>query len=99
MNVSDTPEDIAIYADNNDLRYPFPMDPGGAVRQVYGARQMPTSVFVDRDGVVSSIVYGVIVPDRMRAHIDAMLGDATSERLSDGHRVKGHRAGRLVQER
>lgn len=73
VNVSDTPEDIAIYAKNNGLDYPFPMDSGGVVRRAYGARQMPTSIFIDEHGVISSIVYGVIVPDQMRENIDAML--------------------------
>ncbi len=73
VNVSDTPEEIAIYASNNAIHYPLPMDTAGAVREAYGARQMPTSIFVDERGVISSVVYGVIVPDQMREHIDAML--------------------------
>jgi len=43
------------------------------VMRAYGVREMPTSVFIDEHGVVSSIVHGVIVPDQMREHIDAML--------------------------
>jgi cytochrome c biogenesis protein CcmG, thiol:disulfide interchange protein DsbE len=83
VNVSDTPEDIAVYAENNGLHYPFPMDSAGVVRRAYDVRQMPTSVFIDEHGVISSIVYGVIVPDQMREHIKAMLGDdATANSLA-----------------
>lgn len=76
VNISDTPEDIHTYAGNNGIRYPLPMDTERAVMEAYGVRQMPTSIFVDANGVVSSVVYGVIVPDEMRANIDAMLDPA-----------------------
>lgn len=74
VNVSDTPEDIATYAGNNGIHYPLPMDTERIVMRAYGVRDMPTSVFIDEHGVVSSVVHGVIVPDQMRKHIDAMLG-------------------------
>lgn len=76
VNISDTPEDIAAYAANNGIHYPLPMDTERAVMEAYGVRRMPTSIFIDADGVVSSVVYGVIVPDQMRANIDAMLPSA-----------------------
>lgn len=73
VNVSDTPEDIAIYARNNGIHYPMPMDTERIVVRAYEVRDMPTSVFIDEHGVVSSVVHGVIVPDQMREHIDTML--------------------------
>lgn len=76
INISDTPEDIHTYAGNNGIRYPLPMDTERTVMEAYGVRQMPTSIFVDANGVVSSVVYGVIVPDEMRANIDVMLDPA-----------------------
>ena len=73
VNAGDTPQDARTFAGNFDIRYPLVLDTDKEVTEAYKVRQMPTSVFIDEHGVVTNVIYGVLVPDQMRQNIDAML--------------------------
>lgn len=73
VSAGDSKEDASTYAGNNDIRYMLALDTDKVVTEAYGVRQMPTSMFIDENGVVENLIFGVIVPDQMRENIDAML--------------------------
>lgn len=73
VSAGDSPEDASTYAENNDIRYTLALDTEKVITEEYGVRQMPTSMFIDENGVIANIIFGVIVPDQMRENIDAML--------------------------
>jgi len=78
VNSGDTPEDARTFADNFDIRYTLALDTDEEITEAYAVRQMPASVFIDEHGVIANVIYGVIVPDQMRANIDAMLDADTA---------------------
>ena len=51
----------------------FAYDPDTAIVQLFGVRGMPTSYFIDREGVITLARDGQVSPRSMRANIDAAL--------------------------
>ena len=73
VNIGEAADVVSAYAADNGIRYPLLLDPGRAVTAAYHPRVMPTSLFIDADGVVRSVTYGVLLPPQMRDHLAAVL--------------------------
>jgi hypothetical protein len=50
-----------------------PLDSKGDVRDLYQVRGMPTSVFIDRDGLVASTWAGLLTPDKLKELLSQIL--------------------------
>lgn len=85
VNAGDSPENARTYADNNGIHYTLALDTDLDITEAYEVRQMPTSVFIDKHGVIASVIYGVLVPDQMRENIDAMLETDTAATGGDAN--------------
>jgi thiol-disulfide isomerase/thioredoxin len=85
VNAGDSPEDARLYAANNDIHYTLALDTDLDITEAYEVRQMPTSVFIDEHGVITSVIYGVLVPDQMRQNINAMLEADTAATDGDAN--------------
>lgn len=72
INVGETVDDAQPYAQRNNIRYPLLLDPETTVTEAYGVRAMPTSLFVDADGVVQIVHYGVLTPPQMEETIQSL---------------------------
>jgi thiol-disulfide isomerase/thioredoxin len=69
VNSGDGPADIRAFAGQNNLTFPILQDSDSHVSDVFGIRNFPTSILVDRDGVVKDIQIGMFLP----AELDAMV--------------------------
>jgi len=58
VNQAETAATVAKSAPDLGLTFPIPLDQAGAVSRVYGVRSLPTTFFIDRDGVVRQIQNG-----------------------------------------
>jgi cytochrome c biogenesis protein CcmG, thiol:disulfide interchange protein DsbE len=59
ISVQETsPADVQAYATQYGLTYPIGFDASSAVFKAYQAFGLPTQVFIDRDGIVRSVVRG-----------------------------------------
>lgn len=74
VNVGEDPGDASTFAQNNDIQYRLVLDPNQHVTQEYLVRAMPTSVFIDSDGVVDSVRFGAITETEMNELIAPILG-------------------------
>ncbi len=55
------PEATAVaFAESLGLTFPLALDTDYAVSKLYVVRSLPTSFFIDRDGVIRSIVIGAM---------------------------------------
>jgi thiol-disulfide isomerase/thioredoxin len=61
------------YAQTARLTFPQIGDPHTTIGSPYGALGLPTHVFIDADGMVTDIVYGVLSVEGASKRIDAML--------------------------
>lgn len=58
----------------NEIGVSFPLisDPDGDVSLAYGARNLPTSVFIDREGVVRSISIGILSAEALALQLERL---------------------------
>jgi thiol-disulfide isomerase/thioredoxin len=84
----DYPDDLAVIAVNNGEPYApaqryldqigvqltaFAHDPGTAIVRLYGLFGMPTSYFIDREGVITRVHTGQLSPNVMRSAVQEAL--------------------------
>jgi peroxiredoxin len=68
-----TEDDVRAYAEKYDLRHTIAADLAGDVFRRYRVFGLPTQYFLDRDGVIRSIVQGPVTPDSAASTL-ALLG-------------------------
>jgi len=61
VSTLDNPDGAASYARDNGLNFIIPLDPRGAVSDLYNIRGMPTTFFINDNGVITSIKIGPFI--------------------------------------
>ena len=61
VNTQDNIDNAALYAKRNNLKFLIPVDPRGGVSTMFNVRGLPTTFFIDSDGVIKSIKIGPFV--------------------------------------
>jgi peroxiredoxin len=61
VNTQDDPSNAAAYAKSDGLNFVIPVDPRGGVATLYNVRGMPTTFFIDENGVIKSIKIGPFI--------------------------------------
>ncbi len=54
------PELIEPFAEQYQITFPLIADPQGQIASRYGARNLPTSVFINTDGTIHTVVMGMV---------------------------------------
>ncbi len=77
VDMAEPPATVAAFAQELGLSFLIPLDQDGSVAEQYRVRAIPTSFFVDREGIVRSIFIGPmnepIIEDRLRP----LMGEAS----------------------
>ena len=60
VNQAETAGAVAEAAEGIGLTFPIPLDRSGSVSRLYGVRSLPTTFFIDRDGVIRQIQNGPV---------------------------------------
>ena len=63
---------IPPFIDEISVSFPLISDPDGDVSLAYGARNLPTSVFIDRTGVVRTISIGILSADALKLQLERL---------------------------
>jgi len=58
LNLQETPAAVSAYRDDFNVPYPLVLDPEGRFVEIYHPRGLPTSWFIDRDGVIGYVHIG-----------------------------------------
>ena len=51
---------MQAFAANLDLSFPIPLDTDATASRLYAVRSLPTTFFIDRDGVIRQIQIGAV---------------------------------------
>jgi peroxiredoxin len=80
----DQQENALAFAASRGLTFPILLDTQGSVSQLYQVRAMPTSFFIDSQGIIRRSVFGGPMPEALlRAEVEALL-------KSDGQDAADH---------
>ena len=64
---------VRDFVDEYQLRFPIAFDRSGEVANAYRANKPPTSIFIDRQGVIRYIKYGPLSADELQQWLAALL--------------------------
>ena len=72
--LQDNPSDIAAFIEEFGLSFPVVLDTEGTVNQLYQVRSLPTSFFVDKEGIISEVVIGGPIAEALiRSRIEELI--------------------------
>lgn len=77
VNVQEERERLEPFAEDFQMNMPIVQDANGDLRDLYGVRGMPTSVFIDRDGRIAHHVTGILTPQSLQGYLSGI--DAQQE--------------------
>ena len=66
INQSDPKDDIRTFGKTFQVTYPLLFDAGGNVNQQYGVTAIPTTYFIDSQGIVRSVIVQPLTPATMK---------------------------------
>jgi cytochrome c biogenesis protein CcmG/thiol:disulfide interchange protein DsbE len=74
----ESPPAVARFVDEFDLTFLIPLDSNGKVSAAYQARGLPTSFFVDADGIIRDTFTGPMSPGFIESKLEEILATGTS---------------------
>lgn len=66
----DSQNDVKGFADKNGITFPILLDTDGKVNSTYGILSIPTTYFIDRNGVIQNKYTGAMTLDMMKQFTD-----------------------------
>lgn len=73
LNQAESAATIARYARDHGLTYPLLVDSDMKVNNLYGVLNLPTTIFIDKNGVVSEVLIGTISQAVLEDRIEGLL--------------------------
>lgn len=73
LNIEETESDVAAYQDEFNVPYPLVMNQDGALTEIYHPIGLPTSWFIDPDGVIYYVHTGPMTVPMLQEAISAIL--------------------------
>jgi peroxiredoxin len=73
VNSQESPDTVAAFLEEQDFTFPVLLDPDGLVIKDYAVYGLPTSVFIDRDGMLRGVWSGQLSPARLKELVDPLL--------------------------
>jgi len=69
ININESPSQVQGFMQENRLSFPVLLDESGEVAEQYGIRYIPTTIFIDSDGIIRNIKQGAY-PSRAAIEAD-----------------------------
>lgn len=73
INQAESPQTIGEYATRNGLTYRLLVDQDMKVNNLYGVMNLPTTIFIDKNGVVREVLVGTISQAVLEDRIEQLL--------------------------
>ncbi len=73
VNQAESAETISEFATRNGLTYPLLVDRDMKVNNLYGVLNLPTTIFIDKNGVVKEVLVGTISQAVLEDRIEQLL--------------------------
>ena len=70
---------ITDFGNEYNVTYPLLMDPDNRVNRLYEVNSLPTTVFVDQNGIVREVVIGILSEAVLQDRVESMLAGVSSQ--------------------
>lgn len=74
ISYRDIERDSISFLDELGASWPAAKDPDGVAADAYGVRNIPVTFFIDRDGTVDDLGFGLTSKDDVDEYVDRLLG-------------------------
>ena len=79
VNIAETPERVSAFVERHGVPFPVVLDQSGAVRQAYFVRALPTSIFLDKEGIIEAIHVGALTEGMLRQYLSRLVDLSSSK--------------------
>ena len=73
VNIAEPHEKVAAFVQEFGMTMPVVIDPRQEVQDAYKTQSLPSSFFIDRDGVIRVRWIGLLTPDLLEQHLRSIL--------------------------
>jgi peroxiredoxin len=73
VDIGEGQEIVQAFAQEQGLTFPIPLDTTGAVAQGYSVQGVPTSLFIDREGVIQARYTGPLDESLIAKYLEQIL--------------------------
>ncbi len=73
VNVEEGPQEVKDFAKAFQITFPITLDTRGQVIDAYGVRAMPTSIFIDREGIIRARWQGALTDNQLEERLRLIL--------------------------
>jgi peroxiredoxin len=73
VDIGEGREIVQAFAQEQGLTFPIPLDTTGAVAQGYSVQGVPTSLFIDREGVIQARYTGPLDESLIAEYLEQIL--------------------------
>ncbi len=70
---------ITDFGNEYNVTYPLLIDPDNRVNLTYEVNSLPTTVFIDQNGIVREVVIGILSEAVLQRRVESMLAEANSQ--------------------
>jgi len=78
VNGGEWPADVEAYLERRAIHLPVPLDAQSQVTEHYGIKGLPTTVWIDADGIVHAVHVGVLSDDELDRYASEVAAAAPS---------------------
>jgi len=73
VNLREDPTKVEAFAEQFDMTFPILLDTQGKIGASYFVRGIPTSVFLNEDGVIEAVHTGTLTDELLRQYVGALM--------------------------
>ncbi|HSJ59188.1 MAG TPA: TlpA disulfide reductase family protein [Anaerolineae bacterium] len=73
VSVQEKPESVRPFVENYDVTYPILLDTDGKVMNTYRPLGLPTTIVIDREGIIRARHMGLITPAQIEGYVADLL--------------------------
>lgn len=73
VNLREDPTRVAQFARDADMQFPVLLDATGEVATAYFVRGIPTSIFLDEEGIVRAVYVGTLTDETLRGYMADLM--------------------------
>ncbi len=79
INQGENLSTITDFGNEYNVTYPLLIDPDDRVNRLYEVNSLPTTVFIDQNGIVREVVIGILSEAVLQDRVESMLAEISSQ--------------------